>query len=74
MSVQVLPRVVEIGLVYKEGPVLIHIPHEHVEFIETSSTGVLTIRASGQEFSGSGITNEKSKELRQQLGWEIESN
>ena len=70
MSVQVLERVVEVGLAYKDGPVLVQIPRSAITFIATTSTGLLKIGTPGLTFRGTGITHEASKKVRQELGWE----
>jgi len=70
-SIQVLDNLVEIGIAYTEGPTLVQVHKDHIVAWETNSTGELTIVCTGgRTYRVRGISNEKSKELRKQLGWE----
>jgi hypothetical protein len=71
MSVEVCGNVVEIGIAHPDGPLLIQVVKNTIVAWETNCSQEVTILcANGTRYVGSGISHEKGKKIRQQLGWE----
>lgn len=70
MSLEVCGSTLEIGMALVEGPLLVQVRKDHIVAWETDAKGQLSVVcAGGTRYTGSGIDHERSKKIREALGF-----